>query len=233
MRDLGGDMVVAVWEAAREQHPLERALTLLTLARPEDSRDELARLSIGDRDRLLLGLRAQLFGSRLCLEAVCPACREGNEFELAMQDVLHPPVSGELGFASERGRIRFRLPDSFDLARSLACDDPQLARETLAQRCLVDDVPIDAALLDQLAAAIELHDPQCEVRFAITCSACSHAWKPIFDAGELLYSELATVARELLSQVHALAHAYKWREAEILAMSGTRRRFYLQMVGYE
>lgn len=233
MRDLGGDTVVAVWEAAREQHPLERALTLLAIACPERSRDELARLSIGERDRLLLGLRAQLFGSQLCLEAVCPLCREGNEFELTMQDVLHAPVSGEPEMVTEHGPIRFRLPDSIDIARALGCEDAALARQLLARSCLLDDVVIDAPLVDRLAAAIELYDPQSEVRFAITCSMCGHAWKPIFDVGELLFTELAAVARELLGQVHALAYAYKWPEAEILAMSGTRRRFYLQMVGYE
>jgi len=48
-----------------------------------------------------------------------------------------------------------------------------------------------------------------------------------------LFTELGAVARDLLGQVHALAFAYKWREADILQMSPARRQLYLQMVGYE
>lgn len=226
-------MVIAVWETAREQHPLDRALTLLGLAHPERTRDELSRVPLGARDRGLLELREQLFGPRLALLASCPACSESSEFEIAIRDVVYPPSTQEPVVASERGPVRFRLPDSRDVASALACGDPALARRTIAQRCLLDEVELDDALIERLAAAIEAVDPQAEVRFALTCAACEHAWKPVLDIGELLYAELARVARDLLGQVHALAHAYKWREAEILAMSATRRRMYLQMVGYE
>lgn len=231
--ELGGDMVIAVWEAAREQHPLDRALTLLALAHPEKSREDLARWTLGARDRALLELRERLFGPRLSLQAGCPACGESSEFEVAIRDLVHAPSPTEPVLASERGPVRFRVPDSFDLASALACRDPAHARRTLAERCLLDEVELDDALIDELAAAIEELDPQADVRFALTCVACGHAWKPVLDIGELLYAELARVARDLLGQVHALANAYKWRESEILAMSATRRQMYLQMVGYE
>jgi hypothetical protein len=84
-----------------------------------------------------------------------------------------------------------------------------------------------------LAKAIEACDPQAEVRFALACAACGHQWKAVLDIGELLFSEVGASARDLLGQVHALAYAYKWREADILQMSAARRRLYLQMVGYE
>jgi hypothetical protein len=35
----------------------------------------------------------------------------------------------------------------------------------------------------------------------------------------------------LLTEVHRLAQAYGWREAEILALSEARRHAYLELVG--
>ena len=127
--------------------------------------------------------------------------------------------------------IELRMPDSSDLAHALSSDDP--ARE-LARRCLVagpDELSSDE--LVGLAAAIEKADPLAEVRLGVACAACGHAWKALLDIGELLFTELGAVARDLLGQVHALAFAYKWREADILQMSPARRQLYLQMVGYE
>ena len=37
-------------------------------------------------------------------------------------------------------------------------------------------------------------------------------------------------AKRLLMDVHLLARAYGWSEAEVLALSPARRRFYLEMV---
>jgi hypothetical protein len=42
---------------------------------------------------------------------------------------------------------------------------------------------------------------------------------------------LTTWVRRLLREVHTLALAYGWREADILNMSARRRRFYLEMAG--
>jgi hypothetical protein len=39
------------------------------------------------------------------------------------------------------------------------------------------------------------------------------------------------LAKAYLNEVHMLAWAYGWREADILAMSSARRQFYLERVG--
>ena len=41
----------------------------------------------------------------------------------------------------------------------------------------------------------------------------------------------AREATRLLGEVHTLARAYHWREAEILAMSSRRRQAYLELAG--
>jgi hypothetical protein len=52
----------------------------------------------------------------------------------------------------------------------------------------------------------------------------------MFDIGAFLWEEIAAQARRLLREVHTLARAYGWREADILVMSAARRQAYLEMV---
>jgi hypothetical protein len=74
-------------------------------------------------------------------------------------------------------------------------------------------------------------DPQAEVQLALACPACRHQWQVSFDIVSYFWSEINARSQRLLWEVHALASAYGWREADILAISPQRRQFYLEMVG--
>jgi hypothetical protein len=50
------------------------------------------------------------------------------------------------------------------------------------------------------------------------------------DIASYLWSEIHAWAGRMLRDVHALAAAYGWREADILAMSPWRRQAYLEMI---
>jgi hypothetical protein len=73
-------------------------------------------------------------------------------------------------------------------------------------------------------------DPQAEVLLDLNCPACGHGWQALFDVVAFFWAELAAQAKRLLREVHTLARAYGWREADILGMSARRRQFYLEMV---
>ena len=74
-------------------------------------------------------------------------------------------------------------------------------------------------------------DPQADVELALSCPACGHAWPAAFDIASFLWTEVDAWARVLLHEIHALASAYGWREADILALSPRRRRAYLELIG--
>jgi hypothetical protein len=82
-------------------------------------------------------------------------------------------------------------------------------------------------LVERLGAA----DPGAETLLSMVCPACAHSWQSVLDAATFFWEELATRARRLLREVHTLARAYGWREAEILALPGRRRQTYLDLVG--
>lgn len=67
MSPLAAHGLLKVWEVGQDQHPLDRALTLLA-ACPELTRDELAALSVGQRDARLLTLRERTSGPALSLD---------------------------------------------------------------------------------------------------------------------------------------------------------------------
>jgi hypothetical protein len=242
MRPLSAYDLLRVWEVGEDQHPLDRALTLLAAACPELTWDKLAALSIGQRDARLLTLRERTSGPRLNGFVECPRCAERLEFDLAVAElrVSEDRDMGEEAWELVTGglALRFRLPNSGDLATVSSCQDPTAARNLLVQRCVLeasrDGVAVAASelptdVIAELARRISECDPQAEVLLDLRCPTCDHAWQAPFDIVTFFWAELASQAKHLLREVHILARAYGWSEADVLDMSARRRQFYLKM----
>ena len=65
--------------------------------------------------------------------------------------------------------------------------------------------------------------------FGFECPACDHRWSTVFDIASYLWSEIHAWAKRLLRTVDTLARTYAWREADILALSPSRRQIYLEL----
>lgn len=229
--------LLELWDRGQYLASLDRALILLQAALPHESRETLARLTIGQRDRGLLELRAGLFGPHMACAANCPRCATPLELDIAVADLLLTPASdGEtaLCVATDDYQILVRLPSTSDLAElTLGADAP-----ALVERCILEARDATGALVDQLpatalpaiAAALAHADPLADIQFELACPQCAHRWHAPFDIVAFLWNELDAWARRLLVDVHALARAYGWSEREILALSPRRRAAYLQMV---
>jgi hypothetical protein len=232
-----------LWETGLGQHPLDLALTVLGRAYPEVSRTDLARHSIGQRDLYLLALYEQSFGPSLEVQANCPACAERLEFSLDTRELRAAPDGRETGpeykLILEGWELVFRLPDSFDLAAVITYPDIELARLKLLELCLLKAEFEGEAVLAQalppeigarLVAEMSECDPQANLMLDLTCPVCQERWQLGFDIGLFIWGKIETQARRLLREVHTLAQAYAWSEADILGMSAARRQFYLNMV---
>ena len=244
MRPLSAADLLSAWERGLGRSPVERALTLLCAAWPETAPEELARLSIGRRDAVLLTLRAWSFGEAIAGVAACPACAELLEVACSVADLrteVADESPGELSAIVDEFEVRFRLPDSCDLAVVATAPDLAVARRRLFERCVVavqrDGVPAGAgaaqvpeAVVEAVATRMGEADPQADVRLALRCPACAHQWEEVFDIVSFFWNELEAWAYRLLHDVHTLASAYGWGEAEILAMSAWRRQAYLELI---
>lgn len=244
MRPLSTRELLRAWEEGRGQTLVDRALLLLAQACPDESADELAALPVGRRDRRLLTLREWAFGRQLTCVARCPACDERLEASFSVEDVRTdeaPPETepADFDFEAEGYEISFRLPDSADLAAFQELGGAA-ERRHLLERCVLSArrngrkraaSQLPATVLDAIVEHMAEADPQADVQTALSCPACGHSWQSTFDIVSFFWTEIEAWAWRVLGDIHRLASAYGWREADILALSPWRRRAYLEMVG--
>jgi hypothetical protein len=254
MQRLSAEKILAVWEAGRPQHAVDRALTSLAAASPETSREALAELTIGERDACLLQLRALVLGPRAEGFAECPRCSERVEFPLDTAAFTPRPegrASARPDFSEELeingSTIRFRLPTSRDLAQVVAASNSVQGLRHLVTSCIF--TPNDRDLGDgghhgyqdrepelsdktiaSIGEAMLEADPRAEIQFRLICPACAHEWTLLFDIAEFFWTELSARAQRLLREIDALARAYGWTEREILSLPAQRRQSYLEML---
>jgi len=129
--------------------------------------------------------------------------------------------------------LRFRLPDSTDLAAIRAGDDAQRARQTLLQRCLLSarrgegKCPVPASELPEHAISsledeMARMDAQSDMQMALDCPSCRNRWSATFDILGFFWNEINAWAQRLLVEVHMLAARYGWRR-----LPACRRRRHL------
>jgi hypothetical protein len=249
MRGPSAEVLLEAWEQGFGQSPAERGLTLLSAAFPEAPSQDLARISVGRRDAELLSLREQVFGERMETLATCPSCGERLELSLSARELRaangpEPNLGGtsgdELSLDVGEYGVLFRLPNTCDLIAVAPMREPDAARSALLDRCVLsvrrlgeptrpEDLPAD--VVDSVCSRMSEADPQADVRLEIACPACSHHWEAAFDILSFLWRELGAWAVRTLHEIHTLASAYGWSQQDILALSGARRRAYLELAG--
>lgn len=247
MRSFSASDLLTVWERGLNGTPAERALLLLRSAFPDAPPASLARLTIGQRDLCLLKLREMTFGSNLTGVAACPGCGDQVELDFDIREIASDEAKlpdfpddeavNEIPLTLPGWELRFRLPTSADLA-SLQVDVSQ-AKTKLLEACVLsasrEGEPAQATELpEEVVAALSermaMEDPYLNITLALKCPACSHEWLMIFDIVGYFMSEITFWAARMMREVHRLASAYGWREADILAMSAWRRQRYLELI---
>jgi hypothetical protein len=242
MKTLDASELLQVWERGAGSAPALAILPLLLAACPEIPPERLPQLTVGERDALLLTQREWMFGSQIEATATCIQCGERLEFSLTIDDIRAMPAltdASDLGQTAplsakmEEYQVEFRLPTIADTQNIINL-------EQILERCLIvaskanehqaaSELPstVIEAISHQMAAA----DPQADVQLALNCPTCQHEWLATFDIATFLWEEIHTWAQRTLLEIHQLARAYGWSEAEILALSPARRQIYLSMIG--
>ena len=238
MRALAGDLLLTAWDRCAREHDLNRALIMLSIALPQSSCEELAELSIGERNVLLLRLHQMSFGPHLRGFAACARCGAPLEFAVnatalaARLEAQAAPGAGEC--SDESRRYQMRPVNSRDLIASLDFADTEEAQEKVLAGCLSAAEGADAAELRTLPAvlaAFERVNAAAELSCTIECPGCANVESRDLDIARFLWLEARHAARRLFEEVHALAAAYGWSERAIVRMSPQRRGAYLEMLG--
>ena len=214
------------------------------------TRTQALGLSMGDRELLLLLVRRRLFGNTMPCILKCPSCDEKLDVELNVDDLIVesntvPQISYEELIEADDSRFHviFHLPTAGDVEKALyhAVYVEDAAR-ALARGCIdrmsragdEPDSPQEEELPDavflKISALIEQLDPQAEIELQSKCPACGYEFKQPVDAGEYLVHELTARQRVKYQEVHELARAYHWGEADILRMGSRKRQIYLDLL---
>ena len=206
-----------------------------------------AQLPIGERDRRLLALRDHLFGTHLTALTDCSECGasleldfDTGEFGAASQaDPAADETCTRLSLSQDGYDVQFRLPNSLDLLamRSGGSDHENrlsllewlVLRASLGgQEIAVSELP--ASVVDALDRRLSNADPHADIYLDLACAACGARWQAPFDIASFLWTEMDGWALRLLRDVHRIARAYGWPEADIIALSPWRRQCYLDLL---
>jgi len=238
-------------ELSGELAPIARTTALLArCVTPFAGADAFEDMTMGDREALLLHIRRMTFGDRLNCLLSCPACSGRMDFQLNTETLIVPAAAGARPQYDEdflvdgiTFRVKFRVPTGRDVQQAVANSAavPDSAVHALIARCLEsvhqadtkEEVPSTkwpAGLARQVAARMSELDPQAETKLHVECPACRHAFSVFFDIADFLFRELREQERRFYEEVHQLALAYHWGEAEILRMTVRKRQLYLDML---
>jgi hypothetical protein len=198
-------------------------------------------LTVGDREALLLHLRATTFGDRLDCTVDCSRCGERMDVELRISELLVPPYAEvrerhtiALDGPGLRGQAVVRLVTGADQEAAARQSDGEAGVQELVERCVLEvrsaHDPSPLALAEAVSRPLAELDPQAQIDIDAVCPSCGEPVRAVVDAAGLLFAELTAGDERLLREVDALARTYHWGEAEILGLDVRRRRRYLELL---
>ncbi|AQS66298.1 hypothetical protein [Streptomyces pactum] len=233
--------VLEVWEGGLDSTPTARALLIASMTMASRGEPDVADLPLSSVNTLLLDLRCGAFGDVLPCTTDCPACGDGLDVTVAAEELRPAAAGGRTGEAAAVPATATLTTGGFTISyraltgRDVRAVDPTApgARRTLVRRCVlsvsppVDDLPDD--VLDALAPRLAELDPGADTVLTLDCPQCEHRWEAALDIADHVWADVSGYARRVLHDVHALARAYGWSEADVLSVSPARRRFYLEV----
>ena len=241
LRRLTEANVLEVWEGGLGGTPVARALLIASTAMASRGEQDVADLPLSAVNKLLLDLRCGAFGDALPCTTDCPACGESLDVTVSAEELRPAAVGGPTGEAVPVPATATLTTGGFTITyraltgRDVEAVDPSSpgARRALLRRSVlsvsppVDDLP--DAVLDALAPRLAELDPGADTVLTLDCPQCEHRWEAALDIAEHVWTDVSGYALRVLHDVHALAQAYGWSEAEVLSVSPARRRFYLEV----
>jgi hypothetical protein len=235
--------------AARVTELLCRCLRRLGPVEPVDAQ-LVRRLSVGDRESLLLHLRRLTLGDRISCLLTCPTCGKTMDLDLNIGELLLAPYPHEETFhettirdEKTSYRVLFRPPNGEDqeVAAARALESLTSAAELVLKRCIAKVVSASGeelsvppgVVLQELPERMAQFDPQAEVLLDLVCPECGSGFMVPFDIADYLFRELGIQEYEFYRGIHRLSFHYHWGEDAILKLDRRKRHIYLELLAEE
>lgn len=218
------EAVIRLWERGEREHPIDRALSILSTFTSE-THDTLVATPIHRRDVMLVASRVAAFGSRIDGVAGCVACGCKIDVSFELPDFSSIALEDESLIDVDGRAVRVRVPNSGDLAEAARVGEPPSAQRLLLARCQPDGFS-DETTARAVDRELERLCDASSVELKVACPGCEATFIVPVDIGGFFWAEIAAYAAGLIEDVHLLAAHYGWAEAAILAMPERRRRRY-------
>lgn len=230
---LAEDIAVDLWASDPEATVSAMLAVCLTDGRGRlFGRNAIEGWTLKRRTQGLLAIAAATAGDLWHARLRCrdEECRELLEVDLSLDSFRSDWRGDSLSIGLSDGEaLKLRRPTLADL-RDWAQDGEPTPR-SIAESLLIGNAPPTAqGWVDEAEAALEADDPAADLQLALTCPACGKDSVVDFPLQDFLLSDLKRRGQWLLDEVHCLANAYHWSEAEILALPLERRRSYLARI---
>lgn len=206
------------------------------------SDDDIWHWSLKDRLQALLAIVIATLGRHLRVQVRCAqsGCRELMEIELDLADFGQIDEPTTLSCQPEPDtELQLRLPNGCDqlywLRNSAAADNWFAKMATTLVTGINGEAPpedwqVPEAWLDLIGAELEQHDTLMILEIDTRCPVCRQDMQIDLDIEEKFLALLAEEQKRLLHQIHQLASAYHWSEADIVALSRQRLHYYLTRI---
>lgn len=205
MRPPSESELLSLWEQGLARHPIDRALLLCSWARPELPGERLAGLPLGVVDATVCGCARGCSVPASSSRSVANSAASSWRSAWWSMSCWPTPIKATTVAKSMSALSAFGVPDSRDMANVASELDAEAAALRLLERCCIAHpgtaVPALAAMLGDVEARLEAADPIADLRLAVSCEACGHAWDATLDAGALLWDEVRR---------HAEARSGRW-----------------------
>lgn len=201
---------------------------------PIRARDLIA----ADRDGLLAAVYKRAFGDQIESTLKCARCEQPFDLYFSLNrlmESLDEPVPGEWKALGE-GRFEaangasFRLPTGADeLAVSVLAPDE--VESSLFSRCTESgEWPQGRMALEEL---LEKVAPLLDLELVAPCAECNFVHTIQFDIQSYVLGAIVAERRRLLSEINRIARAYSWSLDEILSLSRSDRRKFVELIENE
>lgn len=188
---------------------------------------DAARISVSDRDRVLVQLHVATFGSRIAGDSRCRKCDARFDFDFDLDELVsrlspdqpHPAASD--GWIDGADGSRFRLPTGEDELAAAGLG-AEAASNVIALRCLPEGAPPDeAARVEERVQALA---PLVDMTLDACCPECRTANPLAFSIERYFLSSIRAERRHLLREIHQIASAYSWSYDAIVDLARPHRR---------
>ncbi|MCJ9429321.1 hypothetical protein [Kordiimonas marina] len=243
-RALTGDLELSLAEIAWTRAPRPARVSHLLntvfdrISGQPVSLDRVRRLTSSAREWLLQRAALLFWTDKGWFQAQCRVCEQYFDLPLTLAAAPRKPAGETFPLVSVKtslGLRRFEAPNGGheeDLAFEQGDLPPErrlLALCGLAESAAADARAFSKADVTRIEAAFEAHCPDVADVVATRCPACQADIEARIDPLQFAFPR----SQQLLRDVHMIASAYHWGEADILALPVARRRGYASLIRAE